>query len=108
MKNKELAIEIIGKDCAIKYAYCDADGLTCAVGALALAAGAKEWELRDAKTASIWCDDPLVARLRFLIESKFGLVEVDLAHIQDWNDASDTPEKRRIAIIGFLNTLPDE
>ena len=101
MKNKALFIKTIKSDCAIRSRYINADGETCAIGALALAAGCTEAQLRKAgdKRIGHLCAIPLAIR------KKFDLDLEDMSRIQTENDWNDTSAARRSAILEYIKTL---
>jgi hypothetical protein len=112
MKNIRLLEKAIKEDCEIKSNYIDKDGCTCAIGKLALVAGVPRHTLRKAGNAAIDVssddeDTPLgkinaVIKIREAIHKKFGLSYDLQGSIQRQNDLYDTPEDRRVAILGFI------
>lgn len=89
---------ILENDCEIAQVYIDADGKTCAIGALALVAGVDADYLRFSTATwppSIQAES--VSPLRATLERRFGLTESDMVGIQRANDfaSNATPATER-------------
>ena len=105
MRNKALLIQTIQNDCQIRHLYWK-DGQTCAIGALALQAGVSEGFLKAAGKQAIWWAQTMeVNEMRHAIMHHFDLVEHTLNQIQAINDKYETPEKRRAAILEYIETI---
>lgn len=99
MKNVKKLKDIIRKDCSIRYVYYR-DGETCAIGAIALAAGVSKSVLEAAAGWSI-CSDSSdeAATIRNAIREEFGLTDYEMARIQGRNDVHGNQESRRRDIL---------
>jgi len=99
MMNKEQyeeARKVLAADCATCGNYCDDLG-TCAIGALALAAGVDKEVLIIAESLGIgavmpsiiWSQETVdaVTQMRQAIYAKFGLTGENQSTIQRWNDS---------------------
>lgn len=104
MKNKRLLLRLIANDCGISTKYINDKGdKTCAVGAMALAAGVTKAKLRKlgkSQIGSVRCASIAVA-----IMEKFDLTPYQLTCIQQLNDFSGHIEFRRSEIIIYLETI---
>lgn len=86
--------KILASDCKLAGEYYSR-GQTCAIGALALAAGVKKKLLKEQNDAGIDCKimKPVASRIR----KKFGMSIDEMAEIQEANDniMDDVKERRR-------------
>lgn len=121
MKNKAKAIEVIKGDCKIKQKYMDAEGNTCAIGALALSVGVKfpeqdpenypsagfqgNKESIDGKFGGV---SDFVFKIQEALLINFGLTPLILGQIQTANDSHNTPEDRQAAILTILDSIPED
>lgn len=103
-KQKNAVKVIVSGDCRIAGSYCNANNDTCAVGALLLAAGVTNDQLRAARSDEIrhW---PSWLKL---LEDKFGISLEVACEIQERNDDFDSVETRRETILEYLETIPVE
>jgi hypothetical protein len=107
MKWKAFAIRVIKRDCMAFQQYRDSRGNTCAIGALAEAAGVSvpkgtRWDGNSdgiaSPSASRW-----VNRARKAIAKRFGLdADKQMRSIQQLNDKFENPAQRRREIIKLL------
>ena len=103
-EQKQQIINIIENDCLSHCLYISYTGKTCAIGALAQAAG---WDFRDETTYKNAqpilspSNRPLAQHVSDAYELTFDQLEC----IQRLNDAYYTVEERRIAIIKYINTI---
>jgi hypothetical protein len=100
MKNQNLAIKLIQKDCHIRGKLLDENGFTCAVGALALASGVTRKHLLNQETLDM--------NGEIKIAKKFGLVNWQLSQIISRNDDEPRLRDRRREVIKFLRTIPED
>lgn len=122
MKKIAEARAVLAADCEITEQYWR-DGKTCAVGALALAAGVPKGVLITAFTRNIdvknlgaWetetpekvAEIGAVKVLRERILKRFGLTTDDLARIQTANDGQEKHKDRVAAVLFALDQLQDE
>ena len=111
MKNKNYAIRVINRDCKTCDMYRDEQGNTCAIGALAEAAGVRVPKYGFIGNKGVSIGMPVSSRWVIkageAIAKKFGLDLEQQQEIQNLNDSSDnhTPRLRRRAIVQYLKTL---
>lgn len=98
---------VLAEDCAIKGRYINTEGETCAIGALALAAGVRKSSLVMAAGRSIHHKDPIMNRIRARITNKFGLTDSQLGDLQNTNDSYHISSVRRERVL-FRTTLLQE
>ena len=109
-KQKSEVMAVIDVDCAIRFNLIKLSTekvpRTCAIGALALAAGVNELTLLEADAngcPSITSEDnKFMGVIRGAIEQKFGLTTGEMRAIQQLNDSCPTPEARREAIRAYV------
>jgi hypothetical protein len=105
MKNKQLALAELAKDCNVRETYLDALGMnTCAVGKLAQLAGVEESVLTNCGTNSI----AACPELYVPIKDKFGLSMGDLHQIQFINDREIDVDDRRRLVCAYVSSIAEE
>lgn len=100
------ARKILAKDCGLARRYINARGSTCAIGALALAAGVTPGALMDAGGSSI-ASLPKVSRA---IERRFGLtaaMQRDLQFTNDWHPTRNRRRRGVLAELDYINSHPE-
>lgn len=105
-------IAIIEQDCQIGGCYVmpgspEGRQITCAIGALALAAGVPTERFGANLT---WCNNlrishPELSDVVSTIRNRFGLSLIDLIEIQSRNDSADNVPARREKILRFVNSI---
>lgn len=105
-QQKDEIIKVIKSDCKIKQKYIDNDCNTCAIGALALAAGCSQEQLKVAGSSFIGFYGDIILTLSTSITDKFGLSVDQQQAIQATNDDYTSPEERQAAILELLETFP--
>lgn len=104
-KQKEEIIRIIKSDCKTRRVYIDCDGNTCAIGALAVAAGLTLPSPGAVSQSNlIRYYDELASPLM----AAYGLDRYDLQMIQSLNDDYGTPKDRQNAILLYIDSLEIE
>lgn len=103
MKNKQLALKLLAKDCEKAGRYVDGRK-TCAVGCLALASGVDMDALIKLGGAPIQRN--ALFEVRMLIRAKFNLSDEDLGRIQQANDVNNTVKERRKAVLKIVQAIP--
>lgn len=98
MKNIKLLKKVISKDCKIASYYYKR-GQTCAVGALAIAAGVPVDVLKEGSQKVINGNYDSTIEMRNAIHKKFGLSCGQLEVIQSQNDHFENSKDRRSAIL---------
>jgi len=101
-RQRAAAIRVVERDCEIRERYIDRDGRTCAVGALAVAAGVELNYRANYNCTGIGSPRPKLVEMRRAIGAKFGLDEADLQRIQHTNDAIEAQSERRKKIAAFI------
>ena len=91
-KQYERALEAVRNDCAIQRKLIDDYGNTCAVGAMALAAGYTPHSLRRLRTYNG-------------IAKRYGLQEDELRPIWRVNDHEYNQSDRRLAVANVLHSI---
>jgi len=107
LNQKQEIIDIIKGDCKISSMYIDSNNCTCAIGALALAAGVSKTDLIIAGAKSItneYCDSTIT--ILEATQKKFGLSPNNLREIQIRNDCNNSSFARQERILEYLNNLP--
>jgi len=116
-KQKQEVLEILSKDCQHRFYYraLDNPNLTCAIGALARAAGVSDDVLIAASVIDIMAspygkDEPrrAVVTMREAIQAKFGLTKGQLNHIQQLNDGISEDWRRAIKVCDLVSTFLTE
>jgi len=103
MKNKQLAIDAIRNDCEVQASYFK-NGKTCAIGCLGRLAGYSNDDMES-------CNDVPIGSFGLLanaIRKKFGLELSQMERIQKLNDYPMTLEDRRLSIVCYLQSLPED
>lgn len=100
-------MDVLEQDCILAGQYVNADGQTCAIGALAEAAGFDIKRLLGKRTNNrgiLESEDKrtLLGQMREAIKEKFGLSLSQMKLIQRHNDMNFSPEHRRGSIRNFL------
>lgn len=90
----------LAADCEVRGVYLDANGDTCAIGGLALAAGVTIDALNRAEGMAVMDGD--MELIRHAIFVRFGLTSVALMRIQWANDWYEDLDARRVAVLGAL------
>lgn len=103
MVDWEAVREVLSQDCKIKSLYINSEGETCAVGALALAAGAMPDYLLQQRTTTIGALPDICS----LIEGKFGLTTAHLRIIQAVNDDENDDDLRRVFVLQAIDRLEE-
>ena len=102
MKNRDVLIKAIENDCQTRFFYRDAEGQTCAIAALADAAGlghlVPDFESEGRNLA---INHPRNALLLNALCEFYDLWDYELTDIQTANDCCFTPEERRAAILSY-------
>lgn len=98
----EKARAILASDCAIRHRYINAEGETCAIGALALAAGIEVETLEGWGSTGIGFVEGYAP-----IKEEFGLDKEELYLIQRANDALSSFDQieRRVAVLTILDSI---
>lgn len=114
MKNKQLAIRVLQKDCEITGSFY-VKGETCAVGRLALEAGVSPRKLASVDEVGVSYrafgpqDDDytwkVVKEILAKIKAKFGLSKNQLQVIQSRNDRCDDRETRVKRVVQYVSKL---
>lgn len=106
MKNKELAINALGKDCEVVGQYVE-DGKTCALGCLALLAGIDRDYLEQEEYNGEEITHNAMAPVAKAIEEMFGLNVFQQAAIQRTNDRTHGLKARRKAVLGVIESFEE-
>lgn len=104
LAQRDKALVVVANDAAIRSYYINLEGQTCAIGGLALSAGAHEVQLRLAGYGKI--SQFNLRHIRSLIEQEFGLTPDQMGHIQVLNDTIEDRNDRQQAIIDYILSLP--
>lgn len=111
MKNKQLAIRVLKKDCEITGSFY-VKGETCAVGRLALEAGVSPRRLAKIPEVGVdaynYHDETTMGLIKEIlgkIKRKFGLTKRQLLRIQHQNDGVVGLESRRNAVVKLVKKL---
>jgi hypothetical protein len=96
-EQKERAIELLSKDCKLRCIYYS-EGKTCAIGCLAIAAGAQLFQLRKISMDRISTLPWLIK----MIQAEFGLNRDQLRAIQSANDACPDLVARRQRVVDLI------
>lgn len=109
MKNKQLALSIIRSDCKLQDFYVSNCGKkTCAIGALALAAGISRKQLREGDGEDDGRNGSSIRSrrdLRLAIVGRFDLNVGQLDRIQQINDETEDHHERVAKILEYLKSL---
>lgn len=89
---------ILEADCDLQCKYVDEAGKTCAIGALALAAGVSPARFIGVNSLTIEC----LPDVRAKIQATFGLTFQKIADIQWANDSHDRVDSRRAKVLQVL------
>lgn len=102
MKNRDVFIKAIENDCQTRFVYRDKGGQTCAIAALADAAGLSHL-VPDCESVyhNVAIDHPHNVILLTELCAFYGLRADNLADVQAANDQHSTPEERRRAILTY-------
>ncbi len=114
MKNKQLALDELAKDCKIKHHYLDKQGNTCAIGRLAQLSGVPNETLIAADVNPI--DDKSntdCSSMAEAIEKRFGLTAYELKTIQRLNDDATweevlTDAERLAQVLEYVKGIPED
>ena len=98
---KAEVLKIVSKDCGAAAEYLDENGQTCAVGAIARAAGVTDKQLRRQNNNKI-IRRPMLYRP---IRERFGLTVEELMKIQNINDLYSDALVRRDAVKWIVSCL---
>ena len=101
-RQKEAARKILAADCETRCVYYN-EGRTCAVGALAIAAGVSTATLIRHNNRAI--SSSFAAYIREAIRRKFGLTTEQLDGIQYENDRYYLVPQRRRSVLNRLDTF---
>lgn len=104
MKNKQLALKLLAKDCRITNYYLK-DGKTCAVGCLALASRVSERHLASASVGVACISWPQLQEVRRKIKAMFGLDSEQLVAIQEANDGEGDLRLRRQRVARVIRSF---
>jgi len=117
-KQKAEVLELIAKDCEVRFTYINAQGQTCAIGHLAKAAGCPLDDLIVALAYDVSAFGPnvvdtseprkAVGRMQEAIKQRFGLLYMHQRDIQSINDSNKDRTNRIKAITAFVEGLLTE